>query len=522
LFKPFYRFNENKGVQIDQLPANLTVPITKSELTELLSDVPKHKTLTLDDDEIRQPSLLERKIAVMYSRCRQKIPFLKKKTSIKAAPINPLIPDVNDEPDDYETIIAEENREARKENTPTVKSLFLFSNRSRIRYWCKRLVGSSNDGQAERRNLFNWIVMACVLVSIIMVVLDEPSTRLTRKDTSKQDVFDTIEISLSVVFIIELAIRIIADGLLLTPNAYLRNHWNQLDICVILLNITTIFMGTDEAPRGLSTFRSLRILRLIRYFNGVRDIFVSLFYSFPLMLDALIFTFLVLIPFAVYGVNIFGGLMWLCNDESVLTRAECIGEYNYNISSDEDVEVNMWIPRVWQNPENGFYSYDNFPAALQQLFSLTSTEGWVDSMFSAMSTPRDPDLQPQFSWDSKTIYHALFYITFMIISQGTIQLFVGVIIEKFKERNGITTLTTSQRQYSDLQRLLAAVKPTIKVFRPTSRIRRWCHDLVIKKHGKFNRLMMCVIGLNIIAIASEFKSAPNWLEDAQGKRNYST
>jgi hypothetical protein len=274
-------------------------------------------------------------------------------------------------------------------------------------------------------------------------------------------------------------------------------------------------MGTDEAPRGLSTFRSLRILRLIRYFNGVRDIFVSLFYSFPLMLDALIFTFLVLIPFAVYGVNIFGGLMWLCNDESVLTRAECIGEYNYNISSDEDIEVNMWIPRVWQNPENGFYSYDNFPSALQQLFSLTSTEGWVDSMFSAMSTPRDPDFQPQFSWDSKTIYHALFYIVFMIISQGTIQLFVGVIIEKFKERNGITTLTTAQRQYSDLQRLLAAVKPTIKVFRPTSKIRRWCYDLVIEKHGKFNRLMMCVICLNIVAIASEFKSAPNWLEDAQ-------
>jgi hypothetical protein len=47
-------------------------------------------------------------------------------------------------------------------------------------------------------------------------------------------------------------------------------------------------------------------------------------------------------------------------------------------------------------------------------------------MFSAMSTPREPDMQPQFTWDSPFIYHGLFYIIFMIISQGTMQLFVGV------------------------------------------------------------------------------------------------
>lgn len=428
---------------------------------------------------------------------------------------NPFMQDTEDIPEDYDMIAAEENREALKENTPVVNSLFMFSNRSRFRYYCKKLVGSSNDGQAEKHNLFNWIVMACVLVSILMVILDEPSTRLIRKDTSKQDTFDTIEIALSIVFIVEVSIRIIADGFLLTPNAYLRNHWNQLDLCVILLNIVTIFMSSEEAPRGLSTFRSLRILRLIRYFNGVRDIFVALFYAFPLMFDALIFTFLVLVPFAVYGVNIFGGLMWMCNDDTVGSRGDCLGEFEINVSSDDGIDANIWIPRVWQNPQNGFISFDNFPLALQHLFSLTSTEGWVDSMFSAMSIPSEPDQQPSFDWYSKTVYHGIFYIIFMIISQGTIQLFVGVIIEKFKERNGITTLTTAQRKYIDLQRLLSSVKPTIKVFRPESKIRQICHDMVIKKHGKFNRLMMCVICLNIIAIASEFQNEPYWLKQLQ-------
>ncbi|CEP11360.1 hypothetical protein [Parasitella parasitica] len=511
LFRPFYYFNENKNVQISKLPANLTAPLNRSDLTELLTDLPKKR----DQDELEQPSWIERKLTVFFSSIRRRIPFLRKASSIKSAPINPFIQDTEEMPEDYDMIAAEENREAMKENAPVVNSLFMFSNRSRFRYYCKKLVGSSNDGQAEKHNLFNWMVMACVLVSILMVILDEPSTRLIRKDTSKQDIYDTIEVVLSIVFIVEVSIRIVADGLLLTPNGYLRNHWNQLDLCVILLNIITIFMSSEEVPRGLSTFRSLRILRLIRYFNGVRDIFVALFYAFPLMFDALIFTFLVLVPFAVYGVNIFGGLMWICNDETVGSRGECIGEYELNISSDDGLDLNVWVPRVWQNPQNGFISYDSFPLALQHLFSLTSTEGWVDSMFSAMSTPHEPDQQPTFNWYSKTVYHGIFYIIFMIISQGTMQLFVGVIIEKFKERNGITTLTTAQRKYIDLQRLLSSVRPTIKVFRPDSKIRQICHDMVIKKHGKFNRLMMSVICLNIVAIASEFQNEPYWLEQVQ-------
>ncbi|KAI9268809.1 Ion transport protein-domain-containing protein [Sporodiniella umbellata] len=488
LFWPLYHWENKKNLQASKLPSNLTAPLSNSDITELLSDISKAKRRV--DTESTKPFFLEKKVRSFFSKVRLLVPFFAKKSKTKPTAMNTFVLDYDDGPEDYEMIVAEENREASKEDTAVARSLLIFSDRSRIRHFCKKLVGSTMDGQAEKRNLFNWIIMACVLVSILMVILDEPSTRMIRKDTVRQSTFNTIEISLSIVFIVELGIRIIADGLILTPHAYLRNYWNQLDICVILLNTVTIFMGSDQSPRGLSTLRSLRILRLIRYFNGIRDIFVALFYSFPLMLDALIFTFLVLIPFAVYGVNIFGGLMWICNDDSVLSRDECVGEFISNLSNDENTPLNVLISRVWQNPQNNFYSYDNFQTALQHLFSLTSTEGWVDSMFSAMSTPDEPDLQPSFDWDSSTVYHGLFYIIFMIISQGTIQLFVGVIIEKFKERNGITTLTTSQRQYCDLRRMLANVRPTTKVFVPNSKIRRFCYKLVIQKDGIFNKIMM--------------------------------
>jgi hypothetical protein len=79
-----------------------------------------------------------------------------------------------------------------------------------------------------------------------------------------------------------------------------------------------------------------------------------------------------------------------------------------------------------------------------------------------------------------------------------------VIIEKFKQRSGITTLTFAQRQYVDLQRQLAELKPTIKVFRPegtqlSTRIRAWCYDLVggNQRNSLFNRWMMIMVVLNM-------------------------
>lgn len=45
-----------------------------------------------------------------------------------------------------------------------------------------------------------------------------------------------------------------------------------------------------------------------------------------------------------------------------------------------------------------------------------------------MSAPPEPDLQPSFDWDSEAVFVSIFYVIFMVISHGTLQLFVGVSI----------------------------------------------------------------------------------------------
>lgn len=45
-----------------------------------------------------------------------------------------------------------------------------------------------------------------------------------------------------------------------------------------------------------------------------------------------------------------------------------------------------------------------------------------------MSTPTEADVQPVFDWTANTVYHALYFVFFMVIAHGTVQLFVGVSI----------------------------------------------------------------------------------------------
>ncbi|KAI7871731.1 Ion transport protein-domain-containing protein [Spinellus fusiger] len=515
LFSSIYDKSDKRSVQVSKLPASLTAPLSRSSLTELLKDteVPSIYCESTGTPEVQKLSKKE-------GRSRKKVDHrhVYTNTAFADTTADDAIDDyelADDAIDDYELIVAEENRSEQQSRLPQTKALLLFSNHSKVRYFCKRLAGNNVDGNRERKNAFNWFIMACVVLSILLVILDEPSTRVARENSIVQYVYSILDYILSAIFVIEIIIRIIADGLILPQRSYLRSSWNTLDFCVVIFNAIVVCLGPAYCPRVLNTLRSLRVLRVVRYFKGVRDIFIDLFHAFPLMLDALMLTFIVLVPYSVYGVNIFGGKFWLCNDSASQDQAGCIGEFSNNISDQENIERNILIPRVWQNPNANAYSFDTFLDAFNHLLGLTSTEGWVDSMFSAMSTPTELNQQPQFSWDSPLIYHSIFYLSFMIISHGVVQLFVGVIIEKFKQRSGITTFTLKQRQYLDLRRQMAEVKPAIKAYRPDSIIRGWCYDLVANKRGIFNQITMYIVIVNILVVCTEYKNEPYWLEQLQ-------
>jgi hypothetical protein len=83
----------------------------------------------------------------------------------------------------------------------------------------------------------------------------------------------------AIVFTVEAAIKIIADGLLWTPNAYLRSSWGFMDSVVLVtlwINVVTLLINDGAISRAIGAFKALRALRLLNVSNSARNTFHDL------------------------------------------------------------------------------------------------------------------------------------------------------------------------------------------------------------------------------------------------------
>ncbi|KAG0004465.1 calcium channel protein [Entomortierella chlamydospora] len=398
------------------------------------------------------------------------------------------------------------------------RSLFLLPSHNRFRQWCRRLVGPRSGRQLVTMNRFNWFIFLCILASICVVIADDPVDR--RKDllteyTTRQDVIGDIDYVITIIFIVEQCLRILADGFFFTPNAYLRDIWNFLDLFVVVTSCVKTFAQIDHlynASRAIRALSCLRVLRIIRYFDGVSAMIRAIGKALPRMIVALVLTILLFWPFAIYGVNIFAGYLYNCSDSSATGVYDCVGEFMSQPSGDDNGDI--LVPRVWANPYD--YSFDNLQDAILQLFEMASTEGWVDMMQSGRASPDYLGQQPYIQPNEPNRFNSYFYLAFMLLgSIILVQIFIGVILETFKTWNGIALYTVEQRRWHDLVRQLRAIKPTATPDRPQNRVRAFCYDLAIEKKGILWKITTLILVLNVMLMASQHYAQPDWLTDMQ-------
>ena len=101
-----------------------------------------------------------------------------------------------------------------------------------------------------------------------------------------------------------------------------------------------------------------------------------------------------MIPYAVWGLNIFNGKMDKCNDSSAQVQgiSDCINEFTNNVYG---TSFGYLTPHVWSRPSpSTSFSFDSFRSSLLILFEIVSLEGWIDVMNVATSIT-GPGLQPQ-------------------------------------------------------------------------------------------------------------------------------
>jgi hypothetical protein len=265
------------------------------------------------------------------------------------------------------------------------RPLWLFRQSWKVRQWGQLCVrpgyGQRVFGKApvpEYVTLFNGIVLASVVGSIAVAAVSSPVYRqgyfLNHGDL-RLTWFNMTEVSLGFIFLIEFAIKVIADGFLFCPNAYLLSIWNGFDFAILLtlvVNIVTALISGSGVSRFTRVLKALRALRLITLLPRIRSTFYHvLILGASKLLDASVLAVLYIIPYAVWGQNLFVGLLFSCNDPSAANKLQCVGEY---LSSPADWP--FLAPRAWINPY--VWSFDSFRNSFLILFEIISLEGWTN------------------------------------------------------------------------------------------------------------------------------------------------
>lgn len=309
---------------------------------------------------------------------------------------------------------------------PTYDRTFWFlSNENPIRLLCQKLVSPGNGTRLYGAKpsqiaepLFKLVIILAVIGGIVVAAMSSPMYRrryYQQHGLVHDTWFDLADIVFGGILVIEFLIKIIADGFVFTPNAYLLSVWNVIDfgiLIALLVNMITTIVVVGGVSRVTRSLRAFRALRLITFFPWMRETFYSvLFAGAKSLFEAALLAFLYMVPYAIWGVNLFSGLMFTCNDSNGSSgKSTCINEF---ISQPIDgVDLGFLAPRAWDKPSpSTTFSFDNFGDSLLILFEVVSFEGWIDVMTFAMDLTGQNN-QPQ---TNQAQQNSIFFVTYDLL-----------------------------------------------------------------------------------------------------------
>lgn len=276
------------------------------------------------------------------------------------------------------------------------KTFWILSQSNPLRRFCQMLVTPSNGDRIYGRlpspvpqAIFQLVIMVVVISGICVAATATPVYRRNYFAKYGRDHFawfDISEVSFGMVLVLEFIIKVIADGFAFTPNAYILNVWNLVDLMILgalLANMVTSLLvigGISRLTRSLKAFRALRLVTLV---GRMRETFHSvMFAGASRILEAALLAMLYMLPYACWGLNIFAKRFYICNDGNANGKADCIGEY---LSTPVDDSFGFLAPRSWDLPSpSTTFSFDTFGSSLLILFEIVSLEGWIDVLVVAL------------------------------------------------------------------------------------------------------------------------------------------
>uniref|UniRef100_A0A3B4CRF5 Voltage-dependent L-type calcium channel subunit alpha n=1 Tax=Pygocentrus nattereri TaxID=42514 RepID=A0A3B4CRF5_PYGNA len=455
---------------------------------------------------------------------------------------------------------AKSKKQGSSANTRPQRALFCLNLNNPIRRACISLV------EWKPFDIFILIaIFANCMALAVYVPFPEDDSNSTNHD------LETVEYAFLIIFTIETFLKIIAYGLVMHQNAYVRNGWNMLDFVIVVIGLFSVVLevltkdgGSQEAEgfdvKALRAFRVLRPLRLVSGVPSLQVVLNSIIKAMVPLLHIALLVLFVIIIYAIIGLELFIGKMhatcfitgsdFIAEDEP----APCAVNGHGRTCSINGTECR----EGWHGPNGGITNFDNFMFAMLTVFQCITMEGWTDVLY-WMNDAMGMEL-PWVYFVSLVIFGSFFVLNLVL---GVLSGEFSKEREKAKARGDFQKLREKQQLEEDLKGYLDWItqaedidpdneeeeeeskrNPSVPASEtesvntenekgedekttccgPLRRWRRWnrfcrrkCRLAV--KSVPFYWLVIILVFLNTLTISSEHYNQPLWLTQVQDVAN---
>ncbi|KAL7398098.1 hypothetical protein ABVT39_004406 [Epinephelus coioides] len=434
---------------------------------------------------------------------------------------------------------AKSKKQGGSTNSRPPRALFCLTLNNPIRRACISLV---------EWKPFDIFILLSIFANCVALAIYIPFPGDDSNSTNQE--LETVEYAFLIIFTIETFLKIIAYGLVMHQNSYVRNGWNMLDFVIVIVGLFSVVleMITKDADSGsqsggkpggfdVKALRAFRVLRPLRLVSGVPSLQVVLNSIIkamvPLLHIALLVLFVIII-YAIIGLELFIGKM----------HATCYVIQTGALAEEEPTPCAVsghgrhcllngtLCKEGWQGPNNGITNFDNFLFAMLTVFQCITMEGWTDVLY-WMNDAMGFEL-PWVYFVSLVIFGSFFVLNLVL---GVLSGEFSKEREKAKARGDFQKLREKQQLEEDLKGYLDWITQAEDIdpeneeegdeegkrnrdrqWRRWNRFcRRKCRAAV--KSVTFYWLVIILVFLNTLTIASEHYNQPNWLTEVQDAAN---
>lgn len=199
-----------------------------------------------------------------------------------------------------------------------------------------------------------------IVASCVLLTLESP---LDNPHAQKQTILYYSDMSITIIFIMEVFIKIFADGFLINgKNSYLRITLNMLDFIVVLFSVLSLIVN----KKVLSIFKMLRVIRIIARNKGMKLALKTLAYALPNLLTVGVINFIFYLICAIFMLTFKKGELHYCYEKH-------LEEFPYMFDLVDNKFDCLNIGGEWVNE---IRNYDSILNSLELVFSI-SIVNWI-------------------------------------------------------------------------------------------------------------------------------------------------